>query len=83
MIDKSDYELILSEMEELDKNQRYFYSVNSYVYCGTSAQHFCFSGCGKTRAPLSRTLAINTESGNGNSRFESGAALELLFDNRT
>lgn len=37
MIEKSDYDLILSEMEELNKNQRYFYSVNSYVYCGTSA----------------------------------------------
>ncbi len=36
-IDKSDYDLILSEMEELQKNRRYFYSVNSYLYCGTSA----------------------------------------------
>jgi SAM-dependent methyltransferase len=37
MIDRRDYDLILSEMEELNRNQRYFYSVNSYVYCGTSA----------------------------------------------
>jgi SAM-dependent methyltransferase len=35
IIDKSDYDLILSEMEQLDKNRRYFYSVNSYLYCGT------------------------------------------------
>jgi SAM-dependent methyltransferase len=33
-IDKGDYDLILSEMENLNKRKQYFYSVTSYIYFG-------------------------------------------------
>jgi len=36
-IDKNKYDIILKEMEALNQNNEYFYSVNSYIYYGKKA----------------------------------------------
>jgi hypothetical protein len=36
-IKNSEYDLILCEMESLNISKKYFYSVTSFIYCGTKA----------------------------------------------
>ena len=36
-VEKSEYDLIIHEMKNLNTSKQYFYSVTSYIYCGTKA----------------------------------------------